>query len=416
MFDNFIMAANHARRPMEEDTIFRINREAGEAAKKYGRENIINATVGSILKDDGSLAVLPSVIETLKSLDNQDYCAYAPIAGLPEFLETAKEAAFKGVVKNGFMEAVATPGGTGAIRHTIYNYTEPGDTVLTADWYWGPYKNIAEEHDRHIDTFTLFNDGYKFNIDSFRDKVKEIVERQKSIVILLNFPGNNPTGYNLDSREWDEIIGILKQEAEWDSNRIVVFIDMAYIDYSGDTLESRQFIKKFENLPENILPVFGFSMSKGYTLYGMRSGAMICLSSSEAVAREFRVINEHSNRCTWSNGTRPAMVVLNKIFKDGLLLKKVEEQRNELKELLSNRATAFMEESKNHGLDICPYKSGFFISIPCSNSKVVAEGLKEFGIYAVPVKKGLRFAICSVPEEKCRLIPSKIVKVLKTLR
>ena len=37
-------------------------------------------------------------------------------------------------------------------------------------------------------------------------------------------------------------------------------------------------MRKFSNLPENIFTIFAFSMSKGYTLYGQRTGAMVGLS------------------------------------------------------------------------------------------------------------------------------------------
>lgn len=413
MFDEFIMSASHSRRPIEEDTIFRINREAQQAALKYGPNHIVNATVGSLLDDEGKLAVLPTVIDVLKGLDAEDFSAYAPIAGIPDFLQSAKKAAFREWEPQGFKGVVATPGGTGAIRHTIWNYSEYGDTVLTADWYWGPYRNISEEHGRKIETFTLFDEKYQFNMGSFSEKVEEILTRQGSIVILLNSPANNPTGYNLSDEEWEDVIKVLKDKASKNDNKIILFIDIAYIDYSGDLDHRRDFLLKFNNLPENILVVFGFSMSKSYTLYGMRCGAMIGLSSNETIAEEFRAVNEFSNRGTWSNGTRPAMMVLDRIVKDKSLFEMVENEREILWNKLLDRAAAFEEQSKTAGLQICPYKSGFFISIPCKNSKQVVEHLKKDKIFAVPLSKGIRFAICSVPEDKCSIVPAKIVDAMQ---
>ena len=412
MFNDFTMVAPHSRRLVEEDTIFRLNREAMLAAKKIGSELVVNSTVGALLDETGKLAVLPTVIDILRNLDEEDYCAYAPIAGLPDFLETAKKAAFGSFTPEGYMGVVATPGGTGAIRHTIWNYSEPLDTVLTADCYWGPYKNISEEHDRNLKTFSLFDNDYKFNISSFSKKTNEILEKQKRIVILLNSPANNPTGYNLSLEEWDEVIETLKYNAKDIEKRIILFVDIAYIDYSGDIDERRKFLTKFKNLPQNILVIFGFSMSKSYTLYGMRSGAMIGLSSNEEIAKEFRAINEFSNRGVWSNGTRPAMVVLNKIFNDKLLYEKVENEREVFRKLLDKRAEAFTVKSRDIGLEICPYKTGFFISIPCSNSKEIVEKLKLNNIYAVPMSKGIRFAICSVPLNKCASTPAFIKEAI----
>lgn len=413
MNKDFNMVASHSIRPVGEDQIFKTNREAQQAAQKYGKSSVTNASVGALLDDEGKLSVIPTVVDILRGLDAEDYSAYAPIGGLPAFLEAAKEASFREYKPQGYIEAVATPGGSGAIRHTIWNYSEFGDTVLTADWYWGPYKTIAEENGRKLDTFKLFDEDYNFNINSFRQKVGEILGNQKRVVILLNSPANNPTGYNLSDNEWDRVVDTLKELAENKDNRIILFVDIAYIDYTGRANEGRKFMTKLGNLPENVLVIFAFSMSKGYTLYGMRSGAMICISANEDIAKEFRAANEFSNRGVWSNGTRPAMVLLAKIFNDKNLFEKVEGERRILSNMLNRRAAAFVEESKNAGLTICPYKTGFFVSIPCENSKEVTERMKADNIFAVPIQKGIRFAVCSVPEDKCRIAPAIIAKALK---
>ena len=64
-------------------------------------------------------------------------------------------------------------------------------------------------------------------------------------------------------------------------------MDVAYIDFVRDDDASRKFFKKFGNLPSNILTIVAFSMSKGFTAYGMRMGAAIGISSDKDVAEEF---------------------------------------------------------------------------------------------------------------------------------
>lgn len=412
MHEYYSMVSSHSVRVAAEDTIFRVSREAQEAAKKFGEDAVINASVGTLLDDNGKICTIPSVMKTLRDLDDSDFAAYAPIAGVPEFLDKVLDAAFRDCRPQGYFRAVATPGGSGAIRHTVWNYSEPGQSILTADWYWGPYKTICDENGRKLVTFKLFDDNFNFNISSFEEKVDEILKEQKRVVILLNSPSNNPTGYNISASEWDQIIDVLKSKAKDETNRIILFADIAYIDYSCKSGNGREFIKKFSSLPHNILVVLGFSMSKGYTLYGMRSGAMICISSEEEIAQEFRNANEHSNRGVWSNGTRSAMIVLSKIFSDKQLLQKVDSERNVLKSMLFKRAETFMSESQKAQLKVCPYKSGFFISIPNDNPKEAAEKLKKENIFAVPMAKGLRFAVCSVPEEKCMRVPLIMKSVL----
>lgn len=78
------------------------------------------------------------------------------------------------------------------------------------------------------------------------------------------------------------------------------------------------------------------------------------------------------------------------------------------------RADVFVKEAKKINLDILPYLEGFFISIPCNNPKEISQKLEQENLYIVPLKKGLRFAICSVSEEKCKIAPSIIKKAMES--
>ena len=83
-------------------------------------------------------------------------------------------------------------------------------------------------------------------------------------------------------------------------------------------------MKKFSNLPENILVIVGYSMSKGYTVYGQRTGAMIGISSSQDIITEFANINQYASRATWSNINRGAQRLLVEIYKDKTLQAELE--------------------------------------------------------------------------------------------
>ncbi len=74
-----------------------------------------------------------------------------------------------------------------------------------------------------------------------------------------------------------------------------------------------------------------------------------------------------------------------------------------------------MEEAEKIGLKTCPFKSGFFISMPCENPQAVAEEIKKDNLYLVALAKGIRFAPCAVSEEKCRKAPAIIKKAMEAL-
>ena len=138
----YVMAAKNGRTVPKEDKIFGISNRANAMIAEKGRDAVINATIGALLDDNGDLMVLSSIAETFRNLTPPEYAAYAPIAGIPEFRKAVVKAALGKYEPKGFVEAVATPGGTGSIRNTMSCYTQPGDTVLTSDWFWAPYSHL----------------------------------------------------------------------------------------------------------------------------------------------------------------------------------------------------------------------------------------------------------------------------------
>lgn len=410
---NYKMAEANNRIIPVEDKIFGINQKAKEMITKEGADKVINATIGSLLDDEGNLVILSSVVEVLKGLTPIDYADYAPISGTPDFIKAIKKAAFGSYIPKAYTEAIATPGGTGAIRNTIQNYSKRGDKVLTSDWFWAPYSTIAQDIERNIVTYTLFDEKGSFNAVSFENKVKELLAIQDGLVIILNTPAHNPTGYSFTLEDWNNIISIVKAATESPSKKITLLVDVAYVDYAGDEEEYRKFYPLLEDLPANILVVIAYSLSKSYTMYGMRSGAMICMTADQEIAEEFKSVCSFSSRGTWSNCNRAAMATLSSIYADESLLAKVTSERQGYCKMLVQRGKAFQNAANKAGLEIVPFDAGFFVSIPCQNPDAVGEELQKAGIFAVPLGKGLRVSVASLSEEVCKSLPESILKAIK---
>lgn len=411
---DYILAKQNGRTIPLEDKIFGISSRAKAMIAREGADKVINATIGSLLDDEGKLVVLSSVAEAVKRLEPVDFADYAPIGGVPQFREAVKKAAFGSFQPKSFTEAVSTPGGTGAIRNTISNYTRTGDKILTSDWHWAPYNTIAGEMGRSIDTYRMFDEKGAFDAASFGTEVRELIAAQKSLVIILNTPAHNPTGYSLNDHDWDQVLEVLRLEADH-AESIVLLVDAAYIDFAGDEEKCRDFLPKLEQVPENVLPIVAYSLSKTYTLYGTRCGAMICMAGTAEIAAEFKRVCEFSSRGSWSNSAKLAQVVLAGVYEDEALLQKVTEERAEFREMLLRRGRAFEEEANKAGLEIVPFDAGFFASIPCSNPDEVSKKLEAEGLFIVPLAKGLRVSVASISEAACRKIPAMVKKAMEQL-
>ena len=404
------MAATHATNRKLSDAIFEANKLCKDAIKKFGNDKVTNATIGVVLDEEEKISFLPTVEKVFREMSMPEIISYAPISGLPDYLESVREIIFGRVNYEGYFGLAATSGGTGAIHHAIANYAERGESVLTSDWFWGTYNVICKETGKNLETFKLFDaDLKKFNIENFSDRVSEILAKQNSLLIILNTPAHNPTGYALTGDEWDKVLDVIKNHAA-KGKKISLLVDIAYVDFYAEKKVAWDFVNKFGNLPENILILMSFSMSKSYTLYGQRTGALVAMSTGKEVIDEFKETTKFSCRATWSNINCGAQNLLVKLWRDEKLRKDLEREQTGLREMVKKRAEIFVDEAEKCGLKIVPYTGGFFIAVPAENPAAVCEKLHDDLIFAVPLKLGVRVAACSVPLKKMYGVAEKMKK------
>lgn len=408
----FSIVAPQVRGKCAEDNIFAANNRAVALADEIGNDKVVNGTVGSILDEEGNLAVLDVVLEAYKRLTPRQICAYAPIKGYEKFLESCIDQCFGHSRPDGYIEACATPGGTGVLHHVIHNYAVPGDEILITDWHWGAYNSLIDYPNNKVSTFEFLNEEGQFNLVSFREKVDEILNRQKNLVIILNGIANNPTGYSMSVSEWQAAVDVLKAAVEGKDKNVILVPDVAYLDYSGEKEECRKFFKVFGNLPKNILVIVAYTLSKGFTLYGQRQGAMIVVTSDKDVAKEFVDVNQYASRATWSNCNSAAQNVMIDICSDPEKIRRLDKERDVYYKLIQERAAVFVKEAKEAGVKIVPYISGFFITIPVEGAQKVCDLLEKENIFLVPMKKGIRLAVCSISKAKMKGLAAKVASAI----
>lgn len=405
------LAAYNGREIPKEDKVFAASGKALDAVEKYGADNVINSTVGALYDDKGELIVLKSVEQTMKSLPAKSFSAYAPIGGTPKFQKAIMKAALGDYEPKSYTAVVGTPGGAGAIRNAIANYSQPGDRILTHSWHWAPYKSISNELYRDIEHFEMFDDKGGFNIADFEYKVGKLTRNQEHLVIIINTPASNPTGYSLSLDEWHEVKRVLDGIPM--DKKVALVLDVAYIDYAGEPAEVRNFLAVIDNLRANVLPIIAYSASKTFTLYGSRCAAMICFAHNPEIAEEFVKVNTYSSRATWSNAPRPPQEVIERIYADADLLAEVEAERTRARDMLLARGRAFEKAAAECGLEIVPFSAGFFVTIPCSDPDGLCAKLQEKNVFLIPLSKGVRVSIASASEDKCSRLPAIIKEALE---
>lgn len=397
------------------DTVFKIASLAKQAKKELGNNAVIDASLGSLYDEDEKFVALNSVFDTYRSLSNEEYAKYAEsFSGNKEYKELIKEFVLENKLINLKTNVVATPGGTGAIALTISNMLKADETIIVPNIGWTSYAIMSKENNLNVDYYEMFNDEGNFNLIDLKNKILNSLNTQNKALVIINSPLHNPTGYSLKNEEWEELVRFINEDCN--DKEVIILNDIAYIDYSFDLENSKNYLKILDNLNSNALLVIAYSCSKAFTSYGLRLGAAIICHKDEDILEKVSNAYDKSCRTYWSNANNGAMINFTKVLK--------ENKENFLKEkeiyinLLNKRAEILTKEAKEDNLEFYPFNEGFFITLKIDNSlrDIYHEELLKHNIYTVKVNNGIRIAICSLPINKCYGLAKKLKSILNTIK
>ena len=390
-----------------DDPIFALNGEANRRAQ--AGEHVINATLGALMEDDGSLAIMPSVADALRNVSLAHAAAYAPIAGDPPFLKAVIADLFGGTALEGQAVAVATPGGTGAVHHAIVNFLEPGESLLTSSYYWGPYRIMASHTRRGLATFPMFGADGRFDLEAFETGLMELAGRQERVLVIFNSPCHNPTGYTLHEGEWNEAVRILRAAAR---RAPVAFLnDHAYAKFGGQ--QERSWIDQAADMVGEVTLLVAWTVSKSFALYGARVGALVAVHPDADERRRLFNALSYSCRGTWSNCNHLGLLAIERLLTDPELKARSIADRERLVEMLAARVAIFNEHAAKAGLHYPRYEGGFFVSVFTPDAEATAAKARERGVFVVPIQGAVRLALCSTSGAQ---IPEVVAAVAEGIR
>jgi aromatic-amino-acid transaminase len=393
------LTARNANRPSD-DPIFALNREATQ--RRAAGERVINATVGALLEDDGALAVLPSVLAALREVPAGRQAGYAPIAGAPDFLDAVVQDLLGGTPLAAQAVACATPGGSGALRHAVTAFLEHGQALVTPSFYWGPYATICDENERALRTFPMFGADGLIDAAGFEAVLDQTAAAQGRLLIFLNDPCNNPTGYSMNDAEWTRVTSVISRLAA--RVPVTLLLDVAYLAYGRD---QTSFLRHVAPLTERALVLFAWSASKSFAQYGLRVGALVACTADAEQRQAINRAMSFASRGTWSNCNAGGQAAIARCITDATLRARVEAERARLRALLDARVTAFNAAAAGTGLAYPRYDGGFFVTVFTDDADGAALRMKADGVFVVPIEGALRLGLCSTAKaDVVRLVES----------
>ena len=376
-------------------------------AKKEGKD-AINGTLGSLLLNNGELALNQVVMESLRKQEGFDMAGYAPLRGVPSFRELAIDLAL-GQHRNEVhveMMSMTTPGGCGALYASAKNFADPGSKVLLRDLHWGPYQTILAENGLSSHTYPLWGSGMELKV-----ALEELVSTQSRVLSWLNDPAHNPTGLTLTAEERAQTLGCFITSAQNNPDTgHTLLIDAAYHLYASEPFGWAQTLSQVEEWPQNLLILFAISCSKSHTIYGLRTGALVCLHPSAEFLDRIEGVLLHTGRGTWSAPPRLPQIALADIHTH--MHDEWEDQKDTLKALLNRRRIAFNSALEEVGVRPLPNHDGYFAFIECENPVAVCEACAEENVFLVPLSGGIRVGICAIPASQMKRVASALATAL----
>ncbi len=393
------------------DTVFAIVKKADAAKTKYGADKVVDATIGALYNEEGKIVAYNSVFEHYNTIANSAKAKYAAsFTGNADY----RKRVYEWLVQDNTLKlnhsVIATPGGSGAVSMSMVDTLDANETIILPEIAWGSYKLMASMNNINTVTYQLF-DGDKFNIADFEKVCSEVMNKQGKVMVVINDPCHNPTGYSLSNEEWQQIVNVLNNLSK--SGPVILLNDIAYIDYAYDFIASRKYLNNFNNISDQVMVIVAFSCSKTLTSYGLRCGAAVILAQQAEDARQMEIVMEKSARATWSNIPNAAMdnfvYVTTKGYEDYNL------EKARYVALLKQRSDIFVSQADEVGLKHYPYKEGFFVTIKMPDNATrdaYHEALMANNIFTVCVNKGIRVAICSLSVDKCLGLAAKMKTIL----
>jgi len=370
------------------------------------RQDKIDLGVGVYKDSIGSTPIMRAVKSAEKLLwQVQETKSYVGLAGDPAFSAAMYELVLGGAVAADRLSAVATPGGTGAVRQALelIKIASPTARVWLSNPTWPNHPSIINYLGMPLAEYRYFN-TQTGQVD-FKGMLADIKAIPAGDIVLLHGCCHNPTGTNLTSEQEDQIITTLA------TSGAIPFVDIAYQGF-GDGLETdARFTRKIANqLPECLIAA---SCSKNFGIYRERTGILIAIAPSTSLQAITQGNMAFLNRQNFSfppdHGARLVTMILGDQSLRNAWSTELEQTRVNMLDLRQQLADELRQRTNSDRFDFLANHRGMFSRLGVSAEAV--ETLRaNFGIYMVGDS---RINIAGLNKQTVPILAHAVSKILK---
>ncbi|SCM69340.1 aromatic amino acid transaminase [Donghicola eburneus] len=350
-----------------------------QAYREDPRDQKIDLGVGVYKNAEGVTPVMRAIKTAEKQLwEVETTKAYTGLAGDPAFSDAMINLVLDGAVARDRIAAVATPGGTGAVRQGFeaIRLANPDARVFVSDPTWPNHLSILKFINMPTATYRYFDEqSGGVNFDGMMEDLNQL---QKGDVVLLHGCCHNPTGANLTLDQFQTVVDKLNEVGA------VPMIDIAYQGF-GDGLEEDAAATRLvaKSCPETIIAA---SCSKNFGVYRERTGCLMAISETAAQTPVTQGTLAFLNRQNFSfppdHGARLVTMVLTDDALRTEWQTELEEVRLSMLGLREQLASELKRLSNSDRFDFVAHHRGMFSRLGLS-PEIVEKIKADFGIYMV---------------------------------
>jgi len=322
--------------------------------------NKVNLSVGQYKNAAGETPALDCVKRAEHHLlEKENSKAYLPIDGLPEYCQRVQQLLL-GADLQGLSPArlatIQTPGGTGALRVAadFLNRIAPGKRVWLSQPTWPNHPNIFSAAGLETGQYDYF-DPASNGVD-FAAMTRSLEKIPAGEIVVLHACCHNPTGADLDARQWRTVGEIIK------TRRLMPLVDFAYQGFSDgiedDATGLRHLCRELDEL------LICNSFSKNFGLYRERTGALTMMAKSATETSAILSRAKQVIRCNYSNppahGAAVVATILDQPELRDLWIEELAEMRGRIKRLRSSFADTMNQLQKQRDFSFINQQNGMF--------------------------------------------------------
>ena len=367
----------------------------------------INLGVGVYYDDNGKVPLLECVQKAEALLIAAPAPrTYLPIEGLATYDKAVQELVFgadSAVIQEKRAVTVQAIGGTGALKigADFLQRFAAGAQVYISNPSWENHRALFESAGFKVNNYAYYDETT--HGVNFAGMLADLKAMPRGAIVVLHACCHNPTGADLSSAQWDEVIAAVV------AGGLIPFLDMAYQGFGAGIAEDGAVVRRFAATGCPLL--VSNSFSKSFSLYGERVGALSVVAASAEEAARLLSQLKRVVRTNYSNppvhGGKVVATVLTTPELRQLWEEELAAMRVRIKAMRESFVSKLKEKAPSHDFAFVRDQVGMFSY--SGLSKVQVEQLRSQSIYAVDTG---RICVAALNSRNIDIVVDAVAKVL----